>query len=114
MSGISFTIGIDPLASSTSKLGAKFGSLTRFCADAIGLALQQPGPLLEFFAFFGYFEIISGLTINAAKTIFVLTSGTPEQLLSWLLECLPAWADIKIGTHGKHLGVWMGLTDGSV
>ena len=67
---------------------------------------------------FKILQLAAGLTFKAEKCILVPLDGPlslhkMEVIRAWLRRCCPDWANFKIASHSKYLGIIMGPAAGA-
>ena len=92
------------------RIGRLCGAFRRAYADDTAVILKDglasAGALADVFS---QFARISGMRINASKTIVVpLFAVEPETLRASLAEVAPGWGQIGIADHDRYLGFDVG------
>ncbi len=92
-------------------------SRTCVCADDIGSALRSLDDLRVLHSIFRLAGKTSNMHLKPSKCFLVITVAdvTPElsqRIKQWLLTNLPDWAEFRIVSKGKYLGVYLGRDAG--
>ena len=117
LSGTLFAFVVDPLLWSFKRYLT--GTLTRACADDVGMALRKLEMLALVYRMFEDYRRVSNLTLKPAKCILITTvckssSWNHDMIRAFLRRNVPGWANIIIKDSAKYLGFIVGPTAGAV
>ena len=83
------------------------------CADDVGSALDSITHLHEFKLIFGCIPKLAGQTLKPVKMFIIplcfdCFETTKQLFQDWIIANIPDLEQVKVVTHGVHLGVAMG------
>ena len=111
LSGTLFVFVMDPLLWSFRRYLAS--TVTRSCADDIGMALRRLEVIALVFKLFEDFRSVSLLTLKPAKCVLITTvcatrKWNVDMIRAFLRRVVPAWSGISIRDSAKYLGFFIG------
>lgn len=87
-------------------------SICAFADDTAVTVENMEEALPKLHQLFNEYEAVSGLALNADKTVLIplwgKTSIAKEDAYDTLLKVCPAWKDFQVTGAGKYLGFWIG------
>ena len=115
-SSVLFLLAVNPIVDLFLLLcdGPKLSN-TRFCADDIGSALRKLCHIKRQASIFGLAARVAGLHLKDVKCVLVFTGLEVNEELkaavtSWLHDNVPAFEHFKVGSSGKFLGWFLGIS----
>jgi len=87
--------------------------ICRAFADDLGMVLASLSSLKKVSSLFKILAAVSGMTLNIAKTVLIplggeLSQAVVDRIREFLTKNIPQWSAVKITTHAKYLGVYVG------